>query len=1438
MEQILAKYKDRLINISGRNRSLVMKRAFKKRAFDLTRIDQEGEDRMSQLVDHLMRQDEGLFTMIPDPYDKRQRQEKEAAKRFEEQLKNDLEALRSNITEDIEELEASIEAVRAAVADQRAAEMERIRAIFEAHLDSLERLKYLAREIDATEKESGKYELYIGHPFVEGTFLDGTFVRAPLLLFPVRIRKDKNGYCVENIAENDVQVNKVLVYACCKCNGIKLPQMDWQYPNPHEISEGLVAHVLKNLKAAGIAIAPSTAEHITAFPEYTNVTLPTYAIGELVLKQHLVLGQFPISNSIYNDYEELEGRELGSNLTGMLSIGSRYISEADTLDEDTKTESERISESDLFFVSTLDYSQERAVKRSANTEQLVIYGPPGTGKSETIVNIITDHLAKGQRVLMVSQKRASLDVVYNRLASIQERMVVIHDANKGKKEFYNKIRRSIDDAERSHVNSRENQVAELASTIDGRIEALQTSWLELQAPRAFGLSLGKMYGMTQEEPDRQSLEERILALRKNNPFREQTYGDLRAAMDRVLEGSSTKAYVDRQALLASHPWLRFVPTTVQRMDIRAAQQALEHEELASGLQRLHSWKTQQGYKVLTTRCTENGPRTMVDEIPAMAKTSAMDLHSELLNPLNDGRWWSPAYWLRYRANQRQEMENKNQFAAHVQHIEEELRTMARSITDLHYNLSDLKDVFGEQGFAEMFAAILQSNDTAEKLLADVHAALENAQTYAQLLQRMDGLADVEKRLLRYGYEAAYPETEQKVREAIEDTLEAIIALTIRDIESNFQGKFPILSQSDYAHEVKTIQRLMHEKQAAIPDIIRYTWLKKLQMTTASFRDFKRQANRKRRFLPVRTYVQRYTTDVLNLIPCWLMGPETVSDILPLQHGLFDVVIFDEASQMFIENAVPSIFRGRKTLVGGDDKQLRPSSQFLARYNEEDDDVEYDMDYAAAVEEESLLDLAKVTYDSVHLNHHYRSLYEELINFSNHAFYDGQLQVSPNVNSSQQAAIERIMVSGMWTDRRTNVEEAQSVVSLVKRLLSEREHNETIGIITFNVQQRDEIEDLLENTAQADVDFRAAYENERNRMDGDQDVSLFVKNIENVQGDERDIIIFSIGYAINSRGRLYVQFGSLSQDGGENRLNVAVTRAKRKVYVITSIEPEDLEVDNTKNPGPKYLKKYLQYARAVSEGRVQETKELLNSLVDSPNTGSTDVRFDSEFEEAVFKELEERCHHVRTQIGVSGYRIDLAVYDANQDRYVLGVECDRAACHTSRSARERDLHRQRYLESRGWKIHRICSRDWWRDRKGEIQRLESVLQRLSTPETLPPKSVSHKPAPKREPEDGTPSKPTLRVVKAPARTAPSIQAERKEEVKVVWYGDTVTIRDVDTDEMFTVTLESNYHNRHLMKDIEQELLNRAHGEEFEFAGHSYVVHEIDTPKTDVDGHRTP
>lgn len=432
-----------------------------------------------------------------------------------------------------------------------------------------------------------------------------------------------------------------------------------------------------------------------------------------------------------------------------------------------------------------------------------------------------------------------------------------------------------------------------------------------------------------------------------------------------------------------------------------------------------------------------------------------------------------------------------------------------------------------------------------------------------------------------------------------------------------------------------------------------------------------------------------------LAPCMLMSPLSIAQYLPPGQALFDVVIFDEASQITTWDAVGAIARGRQTVIVGDPKQLPPTN-FFGR-NEEDDETlaDYERDL------ESILDEAKASGLPVRdLRWHYRSRHESLIAFSNWHYYANRLITFPSPEVEDKAVTLRPVPNGVY-DRgrsRTNLIEARAVAeAAVARMrgwlaLPERTRP-TLAVITFNAQQQALIQDLLDKARQDVPEIEWFFSDDRFEP-------TIVKNLENVQGDERDVIFFSVTYARDAAGVRRMEFGALNREGGERRLNVAVTRARQELVVFSGTGADDIDLSRTRSTGARHLKAFLDFAArgAVAlPGQEQGSK------------GGPE----SPFEAAVAEALQALGWEVVPQVGVSGFRVDLGIrHPGRAGRFLAGIECDGATYYRAATARDRDKVREEVLRSLGWKILRVWSTDWWHDHAGAVQRLDAALRALA------------------------------------------------------------------------------------------------------------------------------
>jgi hypothetical protein len=452
----------------------------------------------------------------------------------------------------------------------------------------------------------------------------------------------------------------------------------------------------------------------------------------------------------------------------------------------------------------------------------------------------------------------------------------------------------------------------------------------------------------------------------------------------------------------------------------------------------------------------------------------------------------------------------------------------------------------------------------------------------------------------------------------------------------------------------------------------------------------KEAAKKRRLMPIRTLMQKIPNLLVKLKPCLLMSPISVSQFLSPETAKFDLVLFDEASQIVPEDAIGSIYRGKTLVVAGDNKQLPPTSFFQKALI---DDVDWDQasDEDFEVFDSILDECLGIGLPVKTLRWHYRSKHEDLIAFSNHQFYDDTLITFPAAKANHDSlGVKLVYVPNGVYDRggkRDNQNEAEKVADLVFEHFTNYP-KKTLGVVTFSIAQMETIEEAIDRRLKEKPEFDQFFKEDR--LEG-----FFVKNLENVQGDERDVIFFSVGYGYDQTGQMAMNFGPLNKPGGERRLNVAVTRAREKVVIVTSIKAADIDPD-AKAQGVQTLRSYLDYAEKGPDSLQTPHQK----------TGT----FESPLDEDIASEIQKLGYEVVPQVGCSGYKIDIGVIDpVNPGCYLMGVECDGTTYRSSHSARDRDRLREQVLKGLGWSIHRVWSPSWVARRDTEVKRLKEALE---------------------------------------------------------------------------------------------------------------------------------
>jgi predicted DNA-binding WGR domain protein len=500
---------------------------------------------------------------------------------------------------------------------------------------------------------------------------------------------------------------------------------------------------------------------------------------------------------------------------------------------------------------------------------------------------------------------------------------------------------------------------------------------------------------------------------------------------------------------------------------------------------------------------------------------------------------------------------------------------------------------------------------------------------------------------------------------------------------------------------------------------------------AGRRDLEHEFGKTMRYKSIRDLAAGDTGQVVrDLKPIWLMSPLSVSDALPLDPDLFDVVIFDEASQIPLEEAVPAIYRSHQVIVVGDEMQLPPTTFFAASRGEDESVIvqEDGESFEVDLDSDSFLTQSAQNLPSTLLAWHYRSRYESLISFSNAAFYSGNLFTIPDrqraidhqaeilVTAPDQGAANaeallarsisfHFVENGVYVDR-TNPNEAAYIAQLIRSLLR-RETKLSIGVVAFSEAQQTELENALDRLAGEDSDFSARLEAEYVREENDVFCGLFVKNLENVQGDERDIIIMSVCYGHDAGGRMLMNFGPINQRGGEKRLNVIFSRAKHHMALVSSIRHHD--VTNEYNDGANSLKNFLHYAEAISKGDAATARRVLESLNPLSRQALAPLNKGDAVVSQLAAALRSRGHSVDINVGQSRFRCDLAVRGNSDSLYQLGILVDTDGHYANPNLLDRYLMQPSILRAFGWRFALVLTKDWYHNPDDVLARLEKILQ---------------------------------------------------------------------------------------------------------------------------------
>ncbi len=957
---------------------------------------------------------------------------------------------------------------------------------------------------------------------------------------------------------------------------------------------------------------------------------------------------------------------------------------------------DHVPPADEFIVLDADSSQHYAINAVLAGQHAVVKGPPGTGKSQTIANLIATLVARGKRVLFVAEKRAAISAVTDRLAraGLDHLVMDVHDGTSTRRRIATELKNALDQASRIALPD----LTHLHERLADRRARLAEHAAALHTPR---------------EPWGVSAFEARAALLRAASVDVRLRGPVLAALDQVTTRrvrEELREYVGLGALRESAWTGAAVATPEQAQDAYELVGRLHTETLPAGRAEVDRVIAETGLTAPLRLADWAELFALLDGVEAtLARFDPAVFERPELPPACATRAWRRAHpgphagWLarrRLRAQARELWRGADRPSR--QELFEGLLA-AREQAERWSRLSRTGQPPRVPAGLRAHAAVLADLAALDAVLpADVWqlCAAEAADLAARLvadvvtLRRLPRLGQLRAHFAALGLEPLLARLRGADPDAAVATFDYCWHASILDHVAftdpqvgAFDGELHTRAAADYrvsdhAHIGSTATRVLRavaEHVVAARDAY-----------PEESRLVERQANLKRRHLPIRQLFAAAPHMMTALKPCWAMSPLVVSQLLPADGQYFDVVVFDEASQVTPADAVPAIMRARHVVVAGDEHQLPPTTFFTAADDRDDTPLgvaaDGSIDPALTSGYESVLDVLSALLRGYTLRWHYRSLDERLIAFSNAWIYGRSLVTFPGAVGADCVSFVGVDgVAGEGEAADSVDAEVARVVSLVLAHAAERP-DESLGVITMGVVHAERISSALRVALRGRPDLHEFFDESRPEP-------FFVKNLERVQGDERDAVILSIGYGKTADGRLLYRFGPLLLPGGHRRLNVAVTRARRRMTLVCSFRSTDLDPARSTAEGVRLLRAYLQYAESggVSLGAAAGAKPELNP-----------------FEVDVRDRLAAAGVPVIPQYGVAGYFVDFAApHPTRTGEMVLAIEADGASYHSSGTVRDRDRLRQEHLERLGWKFHRIWSSDWFADPAAEVERVREA-----------------------------------------------------------------------------------------------------------------------------------
>lgn len=1034
-------------------------------------------------------------------------------------------------------------------------------------------------------------------------------------------------------------------------------------------------------------------------------TVPDWAIADRFVLGNFWYAKLPMVKDLETSIDSLSSHEVAAALAGDKEAQQALAAARQGLAAESPPSVDGAVPANEFNVLDSDSSQSLAIARACAGESMVLKGPPGTGKSQTIANLICHAIGESKRVLFVAEKRAAIEAVTKRLnaAGLGDLVLDLHQGAESRKWLAGQLDISLNavrtagnvawDAEEGRLVRARHALGEHAAGLHLRhgpwdVSVLDAQ-LELIARGRPSLST-RLRGPDLESVGREKLTELTDSLRdllavdglslraKGSPWRDANVDSAELAREAVslVEATSDLIVTFRRSLSE----VAIASGLPESSNLGAAQATVEAWEALRARQEVFNLEIfEDDLDALLTNLEPLQGSAFSRFLAALTSADFRTGRDVVLARVREGRTLEPPQLYAELAACRQLREQWIQLGGSrvIPVAADDLGHLRTSLDRLGTNCQRLGELVGRDlvsiGFDELeaeLASLKSSLDTA-MVLPSIQAGRRLFVSAA-----LDGfLAELEDE------QALLPEAQEELERVWWQSLaDHLMMLPESEELTAFRGErhdqvLETFRELDRQHVLATAQRV---KRIAAETAIRAQDQHPDQAQLV-----REQAKRKRRHMPVRELFARAPDVLTALRPCWVMSPLMVSQLIPSEQAYFDLVVFDEASQVRPVEALTSMIRGTQLVVAGDNHQLPPTAFFdAAAVDDGDSSAEKDEEESTEIGDyESLLDVLMTLFDTEMLRWHYRSRDERLIGFSNQEIYDSGLTTFPGV-------VDGDVLSHVLVDELPGPEEARvspdAEVRRVAELVLEHAQTrpeESLGVIALGIKHAEAIEAGL-------LAALPNYPELESFFDEAKEERFFVKNLERVQGDERDAIILAIGYGKQSDGTLPHRFGPLNNAGGERRLNVAVTRAKQRMTVVSSFRADDVDPKRSSAEGVRLLRAFLAYASRGGD---------VEQAVDAGSEANALHRLISE-------SMRRAGYETAELVGTSADRIDVAVVDPERGVPRVAIEVDGPSYARRPSVRDRDRLRPEQLKRLGWRYIATWSQDWYRDPAVTAQRL--------------------------------------------------------------------------------------------------------------------------------------